>query len=145
MTPTRSRECSGDVIWPVYRKYESFDLAPLLNVVKSWSVYQKNRIDSLLWLNAFIFRYDMILAISSKKSFFVHLTSLFVETFCYSTYRYLRSRACWNVPTVFFFYRFKLFYTAFWKFRSPSNPSLWPYCFSISSMTRPDKWKRIVA
>ena len=147
-----SPECSGDVIWLVYRKKLNIWPSAVTNYRREmigiskesyWSPLSIGSSNFDIWrhFNGFMtsfpdfYRKNPFLTIVT--SFFCWNSSIFgmqiaeIKTFLeYANSFFLSLQT--------FFLRF---FENFWVQATP--PPLWPFCFSISSVTRPDKWKRI--
>ena len=149
-----SPECSGDVIWLVYSKKLNIWPSAVTNCPREMIGKSKESYRSFLSIGSSNFdiwrHFDGFMTsfpdFYRKNPFFGHCDVIFCRNSSIFGMQIAEIKTFLKYANSFF-YLFKLFFTIFWKFSGPSNspPPLWPFCFSISSVTRPDKCKRIAA
>ena len=146
-----SPECCGDVIWLVYWKKLNIWPSAVTNYRREmigiskesyWSSLSIGSSNFDIWrhFNGFMTSFPDFYR---KNPFFGHCDVIFCWNSSIFGMQIAEIKTFLNMPTVFF-YLFKLFFYDFLKIsQSKQPPPLWPFCFSISSVTRTDKWKRI--
>ena len=148
-----SPECSGDVIWPVFRKkLNTWPSAvtdcrrEMIGISKEsyWSPLAIGSSNFDIWrhFNGFMTSFPDFYR---KNPFFGHCDVIFCRNSSIFGMQIAEIKTFLEYANSFFLSLQTFFYDFLKMLRSKQPPPLWPFCFSISSVTRPDKWKRIVA